>query len=404
MRNDTDNHGNGLNGFLVRRLHSRREAMRIALATSSWNGGRGPASRGVYLIEFAEENLASAATAFLARAGLRVEPAERPGRTGALFTADDETIMSLRANDVTPLSGVVARLQQSVRDADATVEWSLPDRVLRLDRPYIMGIVNVTPDSFYDGGRYTDAQAAVDYGLRLVDEGADILDIGGQSSRPGSHEIPEDEETRRVLSVVEGIHAHTDVPLSIDTYRAEVARTCSHAGATIVNDVRGLRGDDALLELIADERLAAVAMHMRGTPETMQQSIHYDDLVGEVLWFLAESVARAEAFGVSRAALAIDPGIGFGKTAEHNLEIVERLEEFHSLGRPVLLGASRKSFIGRALDRPADQRLPGTHAVTALAVAAGIQIIRVHDVAQTKEVARMAHAMHRCRRLEEERV
>jgi len=383
-------------GFLIRRIDSRASQERNLKALSTWTGaGEIVDTQGIYLIEFADETSCAKAQTFLLEAGLDAHGVARPGRPGLLLAATADAIAGVADGAGSTGKALVGGLRRASRSAAPPAEWALPGRRLSLDRPLVMGIVNVTPDSFYGGGRYADAEAAAEQGLRLAGEGADILDIGGQSSRPGSEEISTADEVVRVAPVVETLARETDVPISIDTYRADVARTCADAGAVIVNDIRGLHGDQALVELIAARRLGAVIMHMRGMPGTMQTDVRYDDLVGEILWYLAAGAERARCAGVADEALVIDPGIGFGKTVEDNLEIMDRLEEFHALGLPILVGASRKSFIGKTLDRPSEDRLAGTHATTALAVAAGARIIRVHDVAETKDVALMAYAIRR---------
>ena len=389
-------------GVLIRRLDSRASQERNLKALSTWTGTRETVdTQGIYLIEFADETSCAKTQTFLLEAGLDAHGVARPGRAGLLLAATADAINGVADPGGSTGKALVHGLRRASR-ADPPAEWALPDRRLPLDRPLVMGIVNVTPDSFYDGGRCADAEAAAEHALRLAGEGADILDVGGQSSRPGSEEISTADEVARVAPVVETLARETDVPISIDTYRAGVARTCADAGAVIVNDIRGLHGEQALVELIAARRLGAVIMHMRGMPSTMQTDVRYDDLVGEILWYLAAGAERARCAGVADEALVIDPGIGFGKTLQDNLEIMDRLEEFHTLGLPILVGASRKSFIGKTLDRSSEGRLPGTHATTALAVAAGARIIRVHDVAETKDVALMAHAVRRSTQLPQE--
>ncbi|MHC4247561.1 MAG: dihydropteroate synthase [Planctomycetota bacterium] len=266
---------------------------------------------------------------------------------------------------------------------------------LRLsERVHVMGILNVTPDSFSDGGLHADPDAALEAALRMVEEGADIIDVGGESTRPGAPEVPADEEVRRVVPVIERVRARTDVPISIDTRKAPVARAALDAGADIVNDVSALRDDPGLAALSAERECPVVLMHMKGTPRTMQADPRYEDVGAEVREFLGGALARAEAAGVARERTIVDPGIGFGKTLEHNLALVNRLDELAALGRPVLIGASRKSFIGKtlSLDSPSD-RLEGTLAVTALAVERGARIVRVHDVEANVRVVRMAEAV-----------
>jgi dihydropteroate synthase len=275
-------------------------------------------------------------------------------------------------------------------------EWHLPDRVLPTDgRPLVMGIVNVTPDSFSDGGQFRSAAAAVAHGLRLVEQGADLLDVGGESTRPGAEPVPLDEELRRVLPVVGGLLARTGVPLSVDTSKAEVARACLRAGAQVVNDVTALRGDPDMAAVVRDAGAGVVLMHMQGTPATMQQAPHYDDVVAEVAAFLQERLHAAADLGIAAARVVLDPGIGFGKTRDHNLQLLGRLADLQNLGRPVCLGVSRKGFFGRLLQgRPPEGRLAASlaaacHAVTRRAA----QILRVHDVVETRDAVAILAAI-----------
>ncbi len=247
-------------------------------------------------------------------------------------------------------------------------------------RVWLMGVVNVTPDSFSDGGLYLDPARAVDRALEMAFEGADILDIGGESTRPGSQPVPETEELGRVLPVIRALRKKTPAFISVDTAKAGVARAALDAGADMVNDTTAFRGDPAMAGVVARAGAAAVLMHMRGTPATMQDDPRYDDLVGEIRGFLAERVAAAEAAGVPAERLIVDPGLGFGKTVDHNLELLRRQAEFHALGRPLLLGFSRKAFLGAILDRPPAGRLEGTIAAAVLSVERGAHILRVHDV------------------------
>ena len=271
------------------------------------------------------------------------------------------------------------------------MNWQLRDRRLSLDaRCLVMGIVNVTPDSFSDSGRFAHADAAVAHGLDLVAQGADLLDVGGESTRPGSQPITEEEELRRVVPVVRELASQTSVLVSVDTSKAEVARACLEAGAHVINDVTGLRGDPALVDVVREFQAGAVVMHMQGTPATMQQNPQYDDVVVDLFRFFEERVQSLTARGLAADAIALDPGIGFGKTHEHNLALLTRLADYQTLGRPVCLGVSRKGFLGTVLNRPVDQRLAGSLAVAAFALARGAaQILRVHDVAQTVDLVRM---------------
>jgi dihydropteroate synthase len=260
-------------------------------------------------------------------------------------------------------------------------------------RTLIMGIVNVTPDSFSDGGAFLDPAAAVEHGLRLAAEGADILDVGGESTRPGAAPVPLEEELRRVVPVVRGLAARCAVPVSVDTTKAAVARAALAEGAAIVNDVSALRFDPALGPVVAAAGAALVLMHMRGEPRTMQQGPRYDDLLGEVRAELAAALARAAAAGVDPARTIVDPGIGFGKSLAHNLELLERLGELEVLGRPVLVGPSRKSFIGGITGAPPAERVEGTIAACCLAAARGAHAVRVHDVAAVHRALTVADAI-----------
>jgi dihydropteroate synthase len=273
--------------------------------------------------------------------------------------------------------------------------WRTSRRAFDLtDRGVIMGVINVTPDSFSDGGAFDDAEAAIAHGLRLAGEGAEILDIGGESTRPGSEAVPADEERRRVLPVIEGLAGQTSAALSIDTSKADVARAALEAGAEIINDVTALRGDAAMAGVAAASGAGVVLMHMRGTPRTMQQQPHYDDVAREVADFLRERLEAARAAGVSADRLAVDPGIGFGKTVEHNLRLIATLGDFIPLGVPVVLGVSRKSFLATAAGCPdlADRDAP-TVALTSLGRELGARIFRVHTVRANAEALRMTEAI-----------
>ncbi|MGI9184957.1 MAG: dihydropteroate synthase [Solirubrobacteraceae bacterium] len=246
----------------------------------------------------------------------------------------------------------------------------------------VMGIVNVTPDSFSDGGLYLDARAAIDHGLALERAGATILDVGGESTRPGANPVPEGQELRRVLPVIEGLRARgSGAQLSIDTSKAPVARAALQAGATLVNDVTALRGDPAMAEVIAAAGADCCLMHMLGEPRTMQRDPRYDDVVSEVKGFLETRLADAVAAGVAPERILLDPGIGFGKTTEHNLELLRRLDEIVALGRPVVIGTSRKSFLGKITARPVEDRIAATIATNLIAYERGVRVFRVHDVA-----------------------
>ena len=287
-------------------------------------------------------------------------------------------------------------------------------------RPLIMGVLNVTPDSFSDGGKFRSVEQAVEHAEEMARAGADIIDIGGESTRPGASPVSVDEELRRVMPVVERLtatpHLSFGHPLpaqrgegkriliSIDTAKAVVAERALEAGVRVVNDISALRFDPRLVDVVRDAGAGLVLMHMRGTPQTMQQAPQYQDVVAEVRAFLAERVAYAEARGLTKSQIAVDPGIGFGKTVEHNLELLARLEELTALGCPVLVGPSRKSFIGKLLAPPGadraretDGRLWGTVATVVWAVTHGARIVRVHDVAETADAVRVVEAIRHAR-------
>jgi dihydropteroate synthase len=260
-------------------------------------------------------------------------------------------------------------------------------------RTLIMGIVNVTPDSFFDGGRRLDPAKAIADGAAMAASGADIIDIGGESTRPGARPVSEEEELARVLPVVHGLRREVKVPISIDTYKSNVAHAALDAGADIVNDISGLRFDAKMLSLVAAEKIPVVLMHMQGTPGTMQQEPHYSDVVREVRDFLATQLYEAMDAGVAPEAIIIDPGIGFGKTIEHNLQLLRGLPVLAALGRPLLVGVSRKAFIGKILNLAAEERLEGSLAAAVAAVLGGANILRVHDVPETYKAVRVADAV-----------
>jgi dihydropteroate synthase len=267
---------------------------------------------------------------------------------------------------------------------------------LTLDRPRLMGIVNVTPDSFSDGGAFSSAQAAIDHALRLEAEGAEILDIGGESTRPGSDGVSVEEELRRVLPVIEGLAGRTKALISIDTRKAEVMRRALAAGAHIINDVAALTYEPACMEVAAASDAPIVLMHAQGDPRTMQAAPYYDDCLLDVCDWLAARIAACEAAGISRSRLVIDPGIGFGKNLAHNLELLAGLTLLHGLGVPLLLGASRKSFIGMLTGvKTARKRVPGSIAAALQGAAQGVQILRVHDVTETWQALTVWEAMQR---------
>ena len=281
-------------------------------------------------------------------------------------------------------------------DGPLATELRCGEDTLRLgQRTLVMGIINATSDSFSGDGLAGDVGAMIERGEQMAAEGADLLDVGGESTRPGAQTVDAETEIARVLPVIDGLRRRVSTPISIDTYKAKVARAALDAGAAVINDISGLRADAGMAPLAAERGAPVIVMHMRGTPRTMQDNPHYDDLMGEIAAYLRDSVDLAERAGVPRGQVVIDPGFGFGKTVQHNLEILRRLRELRSLGQPVLLGPSRKSSIGKVLDLPAEERLEGTLAVLSLAIANGADIVRVHDVRPAVRVARMADAVVR---------
>lgn len=261
---------------------------------------------------------------------------------------------------------------------------TLPDRIL------VMGILNVTPDSFYTRGRSLDSDKVIEVGLRMIEDGADILDVGGESSRPGADPVSATQELNRILPVVERLRASTSVPISIDTTKACVAKEALQAGANIINDISALRSDPDMARTIAAAHAKVILMHMQGTPQTMQNNPHYQDVVSEVHDFLMQRVEVAQQAGIPKSNIVLDPGIGFGKRLEDNLALLRELSKLVSCGYPVLIGLSRKSFLGLLLDEPASERLEGTIAANAIAIVHGASIIRVHDVKEGRRTADVA--------------
>jgi dihydropteroate synthase len=264
-------------------------------------------------------------------------------------------------------------------------------------RALIMGVLNITPDSFSDGGRFLEGSRAVEQGNRLAEEGADILDIGGESTRPGSKPLPEEEEIRRVIPVIAELSGRIPIPISIDTRKARVAQEALQAGAEMVNDISALRFDGKMAGVVARAKVPVVLMHMRGDPENMQADTHYHDLIGEVREFFRERLTHAVSRGISREQIILDPGIGFAKSLEegHNLILLKHLRRFVDLGQPLLVGTSRKAFLGRILDLPPEEREEATLATVAVAIQNGASIVRVHEVKRTRRAALVADAILR---------
>ena len=266
-------------------------------------------------------------------------------------------------------------------------------KLLCTGKPLVMGVLNVTPDSFSDGGKFLDFKSALQRARQMIEEGADIIDVGGESTRPWSQRVPADEELRRVIPVIEGIRAESDVVISIDTYKAEVAKKAHEAGADMINDISALAFDPGMAETAAALGMYVVMMHMKGTPENMQADPHYEDVVEEVRRWLEVRMAFAVDRGIKEDDIILDPGIGFGKRLEDNLRIIKGLRAFKDLGRPILVGTSRKTFIGKVTDSPVDDRMEGTLASIAISLWNGADIVRVHDVGEARKVAMLVDAV-----------
>jgi dihydropteroate synthase len=273
--------------------------------------------------------------------------------------------------------------------------WKIGDRIFDLSRQgLIMGVLNVTPDSFFDGGNFFDAETAVEHGLRMAAEGAHIVDIGGESTRPGAEAVALEEELRRVLPVIEQLRRRSEVIISIDTSKAEIARAAIRAGASIVNDVTGGRGDEEMMPLIAETKSAFIIMHMQGTPQTMQVAPQYTNVVSEVFDFFRQQYAGAIVYSIDPMAIAFDPGIGFGKTLEHNLELLAQLERLRACDRPIVIGVSRKSFLGKLINSAQiSDRLAPAVALTSLLRARGADVLRVHDVKENVNALKVTEAI-----------
>lgn len=270
------------------------------------------------------------------------------------------------------------------------IKSGLIDIFQNKNRILVMGVLNVTPDSFSDGGEFFNTDRAVNRCLEMIREGADIIDIGGESSRPGSDPVSVEEELRRVIPVLEKVAVRCSVPISIDTHKAAVAEAVLAAGASIINDITALSGDDKLASVVARHEAGLILMHMRGTPATMQSDTDYDNLIGEIKASLSNAVSKAEKAGVMPERIIIDPGIGFGKDVEGNLDILKSLREFADLGKPIMVGASRKSFIGKISGAPVEDRESGSLAAAVTAVLNGVAAVRVHNVAATRQAVDIA--------------
>ncbi len=277
-----------------------------------------------------------------------------------------------------------------------TLSWS--DYTLNLgQRTHIMGILNVTPDSFSDGGQYLELNKAIEHGLGMANDGADMIDVGGESTRPYSKKISVNEEIDRVIPVIEALSKDLTIPISIDTWKAEVAREALNAGASMINDISALRLDPNMAAIVSNAEVPLILMHLKGTPENMQQNPTYDDLISEILDFLKDAIKRSVTAGIKEDLIIVDPGIGFGKTFDDNLKIIKELFRFGLLQRPILLGTSNKSFIGHILDKEVHERDIGTMATIAAGVMNGAHIIRAHDVRKTLETVKITDSIKRGR-------
>ncbi|HYH98288.1 dihydropteroate synthase [Hyalangium sp.] len=306
----------------------------------------------------------------------------------------DRLIAAARADS--ELSGLAEVLTRALGVVAAPAPLTLGGRTFTFgSRTFVMGVVNVTPDSFSEGGRYASTDAAIAHGLRLAEAGADVLDVGGESTRPGSQPVSTEEELARVLPVLEGLRARTQVPLSVDTTKAAVAREALKAGVVLINDISGFHFDPELPRVVAEARAACCLMHIQGTPQTMQNAPRYEDLLDEVLAFLEDGIGRAVAAGVARESILVDPGIGFGKSIGHNLFLLRRLSDLRMLGLPVLVGTSRKGFLGALTGgKPASERLAATlGSVAAVAALGAADFVRVHDVAEARDTLAVTEAI-----------
>ncbi len=288
------------------------------------------------------------------------------------------------------LDGVAVALLKQMNGKGKARHFTTSHRNIKLgERMLIMGILNVTPDSFSDGGKFLEKQKAVERVLQMVEEGADMMDIGGESSRPGADPITIQEEMERVIPVIEAVKQTSDITVSIDTCKSSVAEKALQCGAEIVNDISALRFDGNMVDLVRERKAGVILMHMQGTPKCMQKNPQYDDVIQDIYDFLNERATYANERGISKDSIIVDPGIGFGKRLEDNYEILDRIGEFSSLGFPVLVGASRKSFIGKTLDMPVNERIEGSLAACAVALEGGADILRTHDISETKRFVDM---------------
>jgi dihydropteroate synthase len=287
-------------------------------------------------------------------------------------------------------------MPQTISSNEIEFKLNFSKRTLDLSsRTYLMGVLNVTPDSFSDGGEFFKVEDAVRQGIKMAEEGADIIDVGGESTRPGSDPATIEEELSRVIPVIESLSKEIDIPISIDTYKSEVAKKALDAGAEMINDISALRFDPKMKEVVSEYQVPIVLMHIKGTPKNMQENPYYNDVIEEIIKYLKESIQMAKDGGIQEENIIIDPGIGFGKRLEDNLNILKNLKKFSILNCPILVGPSRKSFIGKILDLPVEERLEGSLAALAVAIMNGANIVRVHDVKESKRVVSIVDAIFR---------
>jgi len=386
--------------YLIRRLHLRSQAEILAELSETRHGYAEmfieQARRHAWILKIVARS-SSISHQLLAAFTLHGLACWLTSATKAYVFSDPQSLDELcQAHSfVNSYDESFARELKNFLDAEKRDRFLLrmPRRTLKAERrTLVMGILNCTPDSFSDGGRYFEKQAAIDHALQMVQDGADLIDVGGESTRPagtygvGAKPVSDAEEMERVVPVIEVLAKSTSAILSIDTYKSSIAQAAINAGASIVNDISGFQFDPQMLEVVAQSGVSAVVMHIKGTPRDMQQNPSYENLMDELYQYFDERLQMASSTGISAEQIVIDPGLGFGKRIQDNYEILRRLEELRGLGCPILVGPSRKSFIGKVLDLPVDQRLEGTAAAVALSVANGAHIVRVHDV---KEIYRV---------------
>ncbi|MBI0583013.1 MAG: dihydropteroate synthase [Methanomassiliicoccus sp.] len=379
--------------YRLRRYRSFEEAVTDLSRLGMSAPPAGPAVPSALFVEGRKEEIQAVHRRFWER-GVEIASSERGHRSRACMVGDDEDLRTWA--ELLPDRGAATRAMGSYHSDDAP-PVRIPGGALTFDRPLVMGILNVTPDSFSDGGSCKSVEASVLKGLAMVEEGADIIDVGGESTRPGAAPVPLEEEIRRTVPVIKEIVARTDIPISVDTMKPEVAAAAVAAGAHIINDVTGLE-DPRMIDVAAEAAVPVVLMHMLGTPQTMQSLVDastYDDIVSDIMWRWEERMAAAEIRGLERDMVILDPGIGFAKLQEHNLEVLDRIRELRCAGRPVLIGASRKGFVRKLAGGSVEQRAGGSLAAASVAVMNGANIVRAHDVPETAGALRLIDAVRK---------